>query len=155
MDDVTFLQGLYAAGARTQMPVISMTAQILTGDPLLPPDPTEPRKLRHFEELRRVMVANNHTDGLLWITHLTWPQTGIQTADSIYQDRNNQAEWLSRAFQLTRAQLSIGGVFLNNLNAPRSGNFGAMLLTAFAFHPFIKTFQTYIQENSALSLISQ
>lgn len=92
--DVDFLGQLYAAGLRPA--ILSIRLESVTVDPLAPP---APNALRHYEEIRAVMTANSHNDGLLWITGLSLP-AGTE-----------QAPWLEQADPMMKSQLYLGAVF--------------------------------------------
>lgn len=92
--DVDFLTQLYAAGLRPA--ILSIRLESLQIDPLAPP---AANTLRHYEEIRAVMLANDHRDGLLWITGLNQP---TETQDK---------PWLGQAYQVMKSQLYMGAVF--------------------------------------------
>ncbi len=92
--DVDFLGQLYAAGLRPA--ILSIRLESVTVDPLAPPAPDS---LRHYEEIRAVMTANSHNDGLLWITCLSLPAETEQTP------------WLEQAYPMMKSQLYLGAVF--------------------------------------------
>lgn len=97
--DVDFLGQLYAAGLRPA--IISVRFESMTSDPLAAPAPDS---LRHYEEIRAVMTANNHSDGLLWITGLSLPAETEQTP------------WLEQAYPMMKSQLYLGAVFYSQPN---------------------------------------
>lgn len=97
--DVDFLGQLYAAGLRPD--VLSIRLESVTGDPLAPPAPDT---LRHYEEIRVVMTANGHNEGLLWITGLNLPV------------RAEEETWLKQAYQVMKSQLYLGAVFYSGWN---------------------------------------
>jgi len=92
--DVEFLAQMYAAGLRPA--IIGIHLENLAGDPL---DAPAPDTLRHYEEIRAVMTANGHSDGLLWITGLSLPA------------ETDQAPWLEQAYPMMKSQLYLGAVF--------------------------------------------
>ncbi len=92
--DVDFLGQLYAAGLHPA--ILSVRLESVTVDPLAPPAPDT---LRHYEEIRAVMTANGHSDGLLWITGLSLPA------------ETEQAPWLEQAYPMMKSQLYLGAVF--------------------------------------------
>lgn len=92
--DVEFLGQLYAAGLRPA--IIGIRLENLAGNPL---DAPAPETLRHYEDIRAVMTANGHNDGLLWITGLSLP-AGTQ-----------DKTWLGEACQVMQSQLYLGTVF--------------------------------------------
>lgn len=97
--DVDFLGQLYAAGLRPA--ILGIRLDNLVGQPL---DASLPNSLRHYEDIRAVMTANGHVDGLLWITGFG-PPAGVE-----------DETWLKQAFQMMQSQLYLGTVFYH----PRS-----------------------------------
>ncbi len=73
VDDLLFLQALYDAGIRQSGDVLSLQMNDLTGDPLVAPDGQEHRILRHYEELRQIMLTNRHENGIVWLTRFQAP----------------------------------------------------------------------------------
>jgi hypothetical protein len=71
----------------------------------------QPGVLRRYETVRQVMVANQHENGLIWITGYTWPAQ-IQTDTVAAQTR-----WLNQALLLMKSQLYIGAAFFESLNS--------------------------------------
>jgi len=98
--DLDFLQQLYAAGLRPA--IVGMRLQGLSGQPLETPSATS---LRHYEEIRAVMTANGHAEGLLWVTAFSMPEGAA-------------AEWLGQAYELMQAQLYLGAAFYGGFNSP-------------------------------------
>lgn len=92
--DVDFLAQVYAAGLRPA--IVGIRLDNLTGQPLQPPSATS---LRHFEDLRAVMIANHHADGLLWIT-------GFSLSAGSPDDT-----WLKQAYPMTQSWLYLGAAF--------------------------------------------
>jgi hypothetical protein len=111
INDLNFLQTLYASGGKNSIDVLSLRLDETTGDPLSPPDGKNYQLLRHYEEIRSVMLANDHATGLLWVTHLSTPSGKINTSDQIYQDKAKKDAWLAQASLQLRSQLYIGAVF--------------------------------------------
>jgi hypothetical protein len=147
MSDLEFLQGLYNAGARNQISVISLNFSNLTNDPSAQPSSDEPRLLRHYEEIRQVMVNNQHANGILWINHLLLPVTYSGSAAS---------EWITQAYSQLRSQLYMGVVFYDSLNPPNPqkhpANPNALLLTEGQYHPAYEILRAMIKQNSNGSL---
>lgn len=98
--DVDFLQKMYAAGARPA--IVAMRLVNLAGQPLDAPSATS---LRHYEEIRSIMVANGHAEGLLWIT------------DFIPPAQAQPGSWLTQGFAMMKSQLYLGVVFYTPLTA--------------------------------------
>jgi hypothetical protein len=118
LDDLAFLENLYQAGAKDWVPIVGVRLPDITGDPLFAPTPDEHRCLRHFEEVRQVMLKFKHRDGLIWITSFAWPSGTIQRSDLNYQNPEEQARWLNQAYQILEAQLYMGVAFFQQLNPP-------------------------------------
>jgi len=129
IDDLTFLQSLYAAGAAPTMPVVGLRLTEIGTVPTLAPQDDEKLTIRHYEAVRNVMLQNNHATGLIWVTGFSWDQDAI----SAPQD---QAIWLKQAYLMMRAQLYIGVAFFQNLNAPEPREIGNSLVqSGLDFHP--------------------
>lgn len=117
MDDLAFLQGLYDAGGKNDLQVVSIQFVNLTGQPLNAPSSAENRTLRHYEQVRQVMTNNQHVSGLLWVTHLSLPNGSINLTDAeVNRNAQSQALWLQQAYIQLRSQLYIGAAFLQSLN---------------------------------------
>ena len=147
VNDLTFLQELYSA--KVQLPVISIQAGSLTGDPLQAPDKVENRVLRHYEEVRAVMLNNKQDAGKIWITHITPPTGSIAANDRRYQDLSNQALWLSQAYDQMKSQLYIGVAFLGQINPqanPADAAF-SLLQPSGDYHPFFRMLRDRIAIN--------
>lgn len=137
MNDLNFLQGLYDSGARASVSVISLRLNNTTGEPLKPPS-GDPRTLRHYEDVRAVMLQNGHASGLLWITRLNAPNGKIDENDKKYIEPVAQADWLARALLQARSQLYIGVVFIQYLNPSADmSTSDSMLLEHQKVHPFV------------------
>ena len=152
MDDLAFLQSLYKLGAQQVIPVISMQLFDLTGDTLLAADRSEPRVLRHYEDVRAVMTANQHHSGIIWITHLCAPSGTINVLDSQYRDPTLQSNWMRQALLQLRSQLYIGAVFLQSLNPETEGAAGgipSLIRSDGTSHPLFSDLAEMISLNSA------
>lgn len=145
LSDITFLQGLYISGLKEWMPVISIRLSNITGDALQSPSPEEQRVLRHYEEIRQVMLSYQHDSGLLWVTALSSP------AGLARQSQGAQSAWLSQAYQLLRAQLYIGVAFLESINPDHwqrnQSNF-SLVADEQNYHLFYAKLRSMIAENS-------
>lgn len=147
MNDLEFLKGLYAAGLRDAMPVISIQYTELTGDSLTAPNGIEHRILRHYEEVRQVMRENRHENGMLWITQIVVPSGTINEQDNLYQTPQGQADWLTQAALQIRSQLYMGVSFFQNVN-PNSSNSetagsSSLLMGNNTFHPFYQVLRSF------------
>jgi hypothetical protein len=116
MDDLVFLTGLYSAGAADAVSILSVRFDDLTGDPLQMPGAGTHQVLRHYEEVRRVMLAHGHTRGIVWITRFSAPSGTIQPSDAKYRQPEKASAWMSQAYRQLRAQLYIGAAFIADLN---------------------------------------
>ena len=150
MDDLLFLQGMYTAGAGASINIIGLLADQTTSDPLAAPDGVEHRYLRHYEEVRAVMIKNNHLTAKLWLTRLSFPAQIAQPNDAIYAQPQYQAQWLSQAYNQLRSQLAVGVCFLDSLNpAPATSGIPASQ-AILSTHPFYPTFKQMIQQNAVV-----
>jgi hypothetical protein len=153
-DDLIFLNTLYQHGASQTMPIISLSLPIITKTPLSPPTPEEHRVLRHYEEIRQVMLANNHSQGILWVTGFHWPSNKIYPEDATYRDNLvKQNQWLIEAYRQLRSQLYVGVAFYETLNPP--GNAMAaqigndnLIAQGATDHPFINSLMEIISQNN-------
>lgn len=139
MTDVSFLQGLYDTGARPA--IISLQFSALSGSPL---DEPAVSSLRHYEQIRSVMTANGHTDGLLWISCLDFPQT-LGAAQA-------QNEWLLQASEQIKSQLYMGAVYYGSFNPPagETNNTNRLIRPDLSMHPFIQTLSGLMGQQSTL-----
>jgi len=110
MDDLAYLENLYASGGANYMPILSIRMDETIGDPMTPPEGHDPRVLRHYEAVRTVMIKNGHQNGIIWITGFSWPADLIQQTD--------QVAWFNQAYRLAKSQLYLGVAFFNELNPP-------------------------------------
>jgi hypothetical protein len=140
MDDLEFLQGLYQNGAQPYLSVIGLRYPRLVGDPLAEPGQGSSLVLRHYQEVRDLMIQNSHQDGLIWITSFSWPTPDPQQPGlTIPASPQEQAQWLAQALQLLKAQLFIGAAFFNQLNPLElslwTDNSPSLLLADLSLHP--------------------
>ena len=151
MDDLSFLEGLYAAGAQSALSIIGLRFSTLSGEPMAEPTPSNRRVLRHYEEIRRIMLKNNHDRGLIWITDFTWPDHLTTT--------NQQARWAYQAYKLLIAQLYIGAAFFGPLNPASLSSKTALIAPDGQLHPALNSIsQTVItigQPAAAASFLSK
>ena len=126
LNDLEFLAGLYRAGVGAYFPIVGVRLLDTSNDPLSAPDEDNPFVLRHYEAVRKVMLENEHSAGLIWITGFTWPESmntaATHTAKSTLEARNHQeasqTQWFNQAFQMMKSQLYIGAAFYDCLNPP-------------------------------------
>lgn len=65
--------------------------------------------IRHYEQIRKVMLENDHREGLIWITGFANPQ-GLDPL-SQEEDREKISRWLQETYLLIRSQLYIQAAF--------------------------------------------
>jgi hypothetical protein len=148
-NDLAYLQRLYDAGLAGVSDVIGLQLCEITGEPIFV-DGQEYRVLRHYEQVRQVMVDNNHISGLIWVTQLCSPSGKIDPADQRYQDPQLQVSWLTQAYSLMRAQLYIGAAFYASLNPDLSSSTQGRAIIADSnhYHLFYLKLRDLIAENS-------
>ena len=150
-NDLDFLRGLYAAGAKDWMSVLSIHLGQLTGQPLQA-SADAGTTLRHYEAVRQVMLENNHPTGQIWVTLLTAPDGTITVSDSQYLDRQAKTEWLQQALIQVRSQLYVGVVFAHDLNpAPNNSihyQYDALVVDRVTVHPFYSVFKAIIRQTN-------
>jgi hypothetical protein len=115
-DDCAYLDDLYRNGAATWMPVVGVRLPGVSGEPKDDPSGEAGTVLRHFEDLRAVMLQNQHTSGYLWITGFSWP------SEVAYGTPEAQAKWINRAYKLLRTHLYVGAAFFRQINPPATGS---------------------------------
>jgi hypothetical protein len=118
MDDLVFLENLYKSSTSPCLSVISIRLPEITGNPMSQTSAAENRHLRHYEDVRQVMLKNNQAKNVIWITRFSWPSPNISGYDAIYMRAEEQAAWLNQSYRLLRAQLYIGTAFFSRINAP-------------------------------------
>jgi hypothetical protein len=147
VDDLAFLQSLYDLGLRPSLSIISLQAAGISGEPLQSPTKEQNLVLRHYEEVRQVMLKNKHEGGLIWLTRLASPAGPENGNLAQAQDPAYQANWLAQAYQQIKSQLYIGVAFLNGIN-PSSANQGISLLQPGGdYHPFYRILRDQISLN--------
>ena len=155
MDDLAFLKALYAAGARQLMPVISMQYTHLSGDLLQFPNGPDAKVLRHYEDVRKVMVESNHRNGTIWITHISPPSGTIRESGSDKTEEERLVEWITQVYIQTRSQLYIGVTVGQSLNPEREGTaagVSSLLQGAGMVHPLYSELKEMIGLNKAGSV---
>ncbi len=151
--DLEFLRGLYLAGAKDIIQVISIRLEDLAGAPSALPENRQRQVLRHYEEVRDVMVKYGHQKGLLWITGFSIPAKLEDQPGMTGSTDQKQASWLSQAYQQLRSQLYIGVAFLNQLNPSAGGADGPtgvpLILPSGDLHPIYRVLRDQISQNSS------
>lgn len=155
-NDLSYLQSLYDFGLLGITDIVGLQLYDLTGDPLYV-DGQEYRILRHYEQVRQVMVANNHQSGLIWVTQLRPPSGTINVADQRYHDPQTQVDWLTQAYSLLRAQLYIGAAFYSSLNPDlgKSNQGSSIIVDSNHYHLFYLKLRDLIAENSPEAALSR
>lgn len=136
MDDLIFLHGLYEAINPAYLPVISLRLVGLSGEAMAFPGNNQPAVLRHYEQVRQEMLENQHTNGLIWITGFSWPETAniskTEGAALIVEQSREihtaQVNWLVQSYRLMRSQLYIGTAFFSCFNQPLGNTDDACLI---------------------------
>ncbi len=151
--DLEFLRGLYLAGGKDVIQVLSIHLENLTGTPAAVAENRQQQVLRHYEEIRDVMVKYGHQKGLLWITGLAIPASPEVQAEITGPIAQKQAAWLLQAYQQLRSQLYIGVAFLNQLNPSAQNATGAasvpLIQSSGDLHPIYRVLRDQIAQNSS------
>jgi hypothetical protein len=135
IDDISYLNAMYAAGLKNVSDAIGVHPSgyncPASADWQTVTDPAAgfrgPFDNRHhswcfrgtMEGYRNVMVANGDTNKRLWPTEFGWavsstPQTGYEYAAD--NTREEQAQWITEAYQQAKNWGWVGPMFLWNLN---------------------------------------
>lgn len=131
IDDIDFLQQMYAAGMRGYFDAIAVHPSGFNSSALA--DPRDPGTLgresgfrghrsfyfRNFEFYRDVMVRNGDAAKQLWFTEFGWASGGEAGQEWAYAHQNSeedQANFLVQAFQYGRDRGYIGVMIVWNLN---------------------------------------
>ena len=152
IDDLEFLSTLYALGAKSSLSIVGIRYPETVGTPMTMPAPYERHVLRHYEEVRAVMLQNGHQDGRIWITGFSWAVGNTQHPNIdvlTLTDPAAQAEWLAQAYQLLKAQLYIGAAFFSQANPPPGPDspsaYPSLLLADSTLHPACQSITRVIQ----------
>lgn len=150
--DLDFIQSLYESGARTWLDVLSIQLSNLNGDPLQAPGENNVLHLRHYERIRQIMLANDHSAGMIWITLIDPPDGTINSGEGALLTPQKQAEWLQQALVQIRSQLYMGATLIPNLNppAPEDQKFGSIsiLVDGSSYHPFYSAYKAIIKQTN-------
>ena len=130
IDDVAYLQRMYAAGAKNCFDGVGAHPSGYNN----PPDakfgynnPAEPSFKNHpsfffrdtMERYRGVMVANGDAGKRVWPTEFGWASTGSPHPGYEYATQNTEAEqadYIVRAYQMAKSWGWVGPMFLWNLD---------------------------------------
>lgn len=152
LHDLEFLSRVYQAGAYP--PVISVLLNNVTGDPLAAPGSGQP-VLRHYEEIRQVMVSAGQEKALLWITAFRAPSGTISSSVVNSAVENEQQNvLLYQMMAQMRSQLYIGVAFYESLNpASNIPTRSALIPSDSQYHPFVAVFREIVSHNGGLILL--
>lgn len=107
MQDTDYLEALYRYGMGEENPIIGVRLPRTTGHPDDGPSFVEDDVIRHYEQIRQVMLENDHRHGLIWMTSFTLPES-LQTN---LERQDDQSRWLQQAYLRLRSQLFIEVAF--------------------------------------------
>ncbi len=116
MRDTQFLRALYQQGMREENPIIGVKLPRTTGHPDDGPTLTDDDVIRHYEQVRQVMLENEHRNGLIWMTSFSLPDS-LQT-EVEGQLREDRSQWLQGAYLRLRSQLFIEVAFYQPQSFP-------------------------------------
>lgn len=118
MGDLTFLQGMYAAGAQGYFDALGSHPYAFGHDP----DYEDPwgLSLSRVVQQREVMLANDDAETPVWITETGWvlhTNWNLVEHEAIAVDESQQADYLVGAYQKIRQEWPwVGATFLFNLD---------------------------------------
>lgn len=142
MEDEEFLKELYTADIAEYLPVVGLRLPPLGNHPLTPTHQASEILLRHYENIRSIMLENGHKNGLIWITGFSWDESSLNNP-------NDQSTWMKQAYLLFRSQLYIGAAFFDGLN-PSQSTSATLLLQNGNFHPgFEELIQVIAQDHNS------
>lgn len=142
LDDLEFLRSLYQVDADLRFPVIGLNFSSINGEPAQDPITDSAHTLRHYEDIRKVMLENERSADLIWVTSFSWP-------NSLTEDQK-QADWLFSAYKMLRTQLYIGAAFFKNLNSNDPSNPETYLINQnIITHPAVFLLQQLTISNQA------
>lgn len=151
MDDLVFLQGLYDAGGKDMLKVISLQYTDMHADLLLSPLENKGMLFRHYETVRALMLANGHIDGFMWITGFGLPSGSHGQARVNAQDLDQQQEWLQQGYYQLLSQLYIGTAVMQSLNPPPTESAiraASILQSDQSLHPFYQSLYRMTRANN-------
>jgi hypothetical protein len=139
IDDREYLDQLFNTDYASLMPIIGLHYIGLTGVPLAEPGQGKGLVLRHYEEIRKILLQHGHQESLIWITSFSWPKADIQNLSEEYSlltIEEAQDQWLSEAYKLIHSQLYLGAAFFEQLNwNPQKPTVPSLLLPDSSLHP--------------------
>lgn len=142
ISDAAFLSRLYRIGAAEFMPILGVRLPSLGNNPLATVHETDDLVLRHYEEIRNIMVDNGHKSGLIWITGFSWDRNSLRSP-------SEQAAWVKQAYLLFRAQLYIGAAFFDGLNVSPKASSQPLILNGNLHPGFEELVQIIAQDNNS------
>ncbi|GAP17577.1 hypothetical protein [Levilinea saccharolytica] len=149
LSDLTFLSAMYDTGLGRQFPVISLRYPHLQGRPDDIPQDEEPFQLRHYEDVRRIMIQYEHKNGRLWITRISPPSGRIESSEGAGEGQSAQAAWLKEAIVLAHAQVYMDVIIFHSLTAdPNAPQDLALLSSAHEYHPFYQDLRSWVALNA-------
>lgn len=122
INDIVFLSDLYRFGGKPYLTIVGVQFNKITGYPFTDPGPYF---LRHYEEIRSVMLQNEHNHGSIWITGFKLPVNDSLSAMLSFLapgTADEQSSWIEQAYKLMRAQLYIGAAFFDQINPPSNSS---------------------------------
>jgi hypothetical protein len=130
--DIVFLRELYENGWKNEKSILGLRYPQITGDILAQTSSNELPVLRHYEELRSLLIEKNDEQRLIWITGFPLPNEYKNRVDLTKE----QADWLVDAYKLLTAQLYIGAAFYEQINPNvASSDKSTLLLPDASLHP--------------------
>ena len=135
INDLDYLNGLFAAGIDRQPLALSLRSSGASDGRLTGTGTLEPAVTRQYQAARQVMLANDHRQGIIWMTGFAAPadRVGAQPGTSA-----DPGQWLQETYLLIRSQLYIQAAFfapaedLGFLTSPAEGQApGGQQLTSF------------------------
>ncbi len=119
IDDGAFLEALYQSHHKVSLPVIGISFPHMYGNPLDTSEDNGQQFLRHYEQIRQIMLKYQRNNDRIWITGFTWPETKDTPEE--------QAEWVYQAYELLKGQLFINVAFFSTLNSASGPSSGSLL----------------------------
>lgn len=108
-----YLEDLYSAEATAFLSIISLRLPSITYPPQTNPEDVNSNTIRFYENVRKIMLDNEHQNGLIWVTRFDWHP-------EYFTQLNAQSEWLQYAYMTMRSQLYIGTASFYCLNGSSS-----------------------------------
>lgn len=145
INDVAFLSRLYQAEVADFMPILGLRLPSLGNNPLATVHETDNLVLRHYEEIRNIMIDYGHKSGLIWITGFSWDRNSLRSP-------SEQAAWVKQAYLLFRAQLYIGAAFFDGLNVSPKASSQPLILDGNLHPGFEELVEVIAQDNNSQTI---